>query len=158
MEILLTSVGALVVTFIAVKFFSMKRRHRAASNLVFAKYTFNKLNMAQQNSVHDKAVEIVLASTATRMTGFANEVERYGWYALAMDLLGIHSAVPDNPCWYKIKNPYRAIIPGDSMIYNVSGALQQYNIEVTISSEKGYPSKAAGVKKENKKGKKRSKV
>ncbi|MBL1261978.1 MAG: hypothetical protein COB33_015830 [Thiotrichaceae bacterium] len=147
MEILLYSVGALVITIIAVKLFSMKRRHKAASNLVFAKYTFNKLNIAQQNSVHDKAVEMVLASTATRMTGFANEVERYGWYALAMNALEIHSAVPDNPCWYKIKNPYRAIIPGDSMIYNITGALQQYDIEVKISAEKGYPSKTAGGKK-----------
>ncbi|MCF6323298.1 MAG: AGE family epimerase/isomerase [Gammaproteobacteria bacterium] len=157
MEILLTIVGVLVVTIIAVKLFAMKRRHKAASNLVFAKYTFNKLNMAQQNSVHDKAVEIVLASTATRMTGFANEVERYGWYALAMDLLGIHSAVPDNPCWYQIKNPYNAIIPGDSMIYHVIGALQQYDINVKISSEKGYPDKVTG-KKEKKKGKKKSNV
>ncbi len=151
MEILLTIVGVLVTTIIAIKLFAMKRRHKAASNLVFAKYTFNKLNIAQQNSVHDKAVEMVLASTATRMTGFANEVERYGWYALAMDALRIHSAVPDNPCWYKIKNPYRAIIPGDSMIYNVTGALQQYDIEVKISSEKGYPNKAAAGKKKSKK-------
>ncbi len=157
MEILLTIVGVLVVTIIAIKLFAMKRRHKAASNLVFAKYTFNKLNIAQQNSVHDKAVEMVVASPATRMTGFANEVERYGWYALAMDALGIHSAVPDNPCWYKIKNPYNAIIPGDSMIYNVTGALQQYNIDVKISSEKGYPDKVAG-KKEKKRGKKKSNV
>jgi len=156
-EILFYIVGMLVVTVITVKFFAMKRRHKAASNLVFAKYTFNKLNIAQQNSVHDKAVKMVVASPATRMTGFANEVERYGWYALAMDALGIHSAVPDNPCWYKLKNPYSAIFPGDSMIYNVTGALQQYNIDVKISAEKGYTDKAAG-KKENKKGKKRAKL
>ena len=157
MEILLYSVGALVIAIIAIKLFAMKRRHKAASNLVFAKYTFHKLNISQQNSVHDKAVEMVVASSATNMTGFANEVERYGWYALAMDVLGINSAVPDNPCWYKIKNPYRAIIPGDSMIYNVTGALQQYNIDVKISAEKGYPDKVSGGKKEKKKGKKRSK-
>ncbi len=157
METLLTIVSILVVTIIAVKFFAMKRRHKAASNLVFAKYTFNKLNIAQQNSVRDKAVEIVLASAATRMTGFANEVERYGWYALAMDRLGIHSAVPDNPCWYKIKNPYSAIIPGDSMIYNVTAALQQYGIDMKISSEKGYPDNVTG-RKEKKRAQKKSKV
>jgi len=155
-EILFYIVGMLVVVAITVKLVAMKRRHKAASNLVFAKYTFNKLNIAQQNSVHDKAVEMVIESTATKMTGFANEVERYGWYALAMDALGIHSAVPDNPCWYKIKNPYRAIIPGDSMIYNVTGALQQYNIDVKISAEKGYPDKKPAAK-EKKKGKKKSK-
>jgi len=156
-ETLFYIVGMLVVTVITVKLVAMKRRHKAASNLVFAKYTFNKLNIDQQNKVHDKAVEMVIESTATKMTGFANEVERYGWYALAMDALGIHSAVPDNPCWYKIKNPYRAIIPGDSMIYNVTSVLQQYNIDVKISAEKGYPDKKALAAKEKKKGKKKSK-
>ena len=156
MEIMFYIGATLLVLAIAVKLMHTRNRHRAASNVVFAKYTFNKLNIAQQNSVHDKAVEMVLASD-TRMDGFANEVERFGWYALAMNTIGIHSAVPDNPCWYKIKNPYSAIIPGDAMIYNVVGALQQqYNINVKVSAEKGYPDKVAG-KKEKKKGKKKSK-
>ena len=157
MEIMFYIGATLVVLVIVIKLINTRNRHRAASNMVFGKYTFNKLNTNQQNSVHDKAIEMVLASD-TKMTGFANEVERFGWYALAMDALGIHSAVPDNPCWYKIKNPYRAIIPGDSMIYNVTGALQQqYSIQVKVSVEKGYPDKVASGKKEKKKGKKKSK-
>ncbi len=150
MEIALYIIATVVALVVAIKLVNMRRRHRAASNLVFAKYTFNKLNIAQQNRIHDKAVEMVLTS-GVNMDGFANEVERFGWYALAMDELGIHSLVPDNPCWYKIKNPYRAILPGDSMIYNVTGALQQqYNIDVKISAEKGYPDKKKSGKKRGK--------
>ncbi|HED40228.1 MAG TPA: hypothetical protein ENJ13_07325 [Chromatiales bacterium] len=155
MEIALYIIATVVVLMVVIKLINMRRRHRAASNLVFAKYTFNRLNIAQQNRIHDKAVEMVLTSDVN-MDGFANEVERFGWYALAMNELGIHSLVPDNPCWYKIKNPYRAIIPGDSMIYNVTGALQQqYNIDVKISAEKGYPDKKKSTPKGKKSGKKR---
>ena len=158
MEIMFYIGAALIAITLVVKLVSIKKRHKAASNVVFSKYTFNKQNIEKQNSIHDKAIEMVLASNATKMDGFANEVERFGWYALAMDALGIHSAVPDNPCWYKVKNPYSAIIPGDAMIYKITDALQQqYNIKVEISGKKGYPDKAATEKKENKKGKKKRK-
>ncbi len=157
MQILLYIMGTLVAIIIVMKFFHTKRRHTAASNVLFAKYTFNKLNVDQQNRVHDKAIELVLAS-ATKMRGFANEVERYGWYALALDALAIHSMVPDNPCWYPIKNPYSAITPGDSMLYRVTDALQkQYSIEIEISAKKGYPDKAVALPKKEKKGKNKSK-
>lgn len=150
MEILFYIGATLIVAVLVVKVVNMKRRHKAASNVVFAKFTFNKLNIDKQNSIHDKAIEMVHASD-TNLRGFANEVERFGWYALAMDSLGIHSSVPDNPCWNRVKNPYLAILPGDSMIYNVTGALQQqYNIDVKISADKGY-SKKDGAKKGKKK-------
>jgi len=151
MEILFYIGAALIAIVAAIKIVNLKRRHKAASNVVFAKYTFNKQNIEKQNSIHDKAVELVLAS-GTRLRGFANEVERFGWYALAMDALGIHSAVPDNPCWHSIKNPYVAILPGDSMIYNITGALQQqYDIDIKISAEKGYSKKDGDRKKKGNK-------
>jgi len=154
-EILFYIGATLIVLATAVKLIHVRNRHRAASNLVFAKHTFNQLAVAQQNTVHDKAIEIVLASN-TKMRGFANEVERFGWYALAMNALGIQSTVPDNPSWYKIKNPYSAIIPGDAMIYNVTGALQQqYDITVKISAKKGYPEKSAATAKAKKKANKK---
>lgn len=128
----------LAVVVLTIFYLRSKKRHSAACNVVFAKYTFNKLQPEQQNNIHDKAVEMVLASN-TRLEGFANEVERFGWYALAMNALGINSMVPDNPCWGKVKNPYAAILPGDSMIYNITGALQsQYEIEIKVSADRGY--------------------
>lgn len=142
MEYLFFVILAMVVVVLLTMYLRAKRRHSAACNVVFAKYTFNKLQPEQQNSIHDKAVEMVLASTSTGLQGFANEVERYGWYALAMNALDINSAVPDNPCWSKVKNPYAAILPGDSMIYNITGALRsQYEIEVKVSADKGYDNK-----------------
>ncbi len=157
MEIVFYIGATLIILAIVVKLITTRHRHRAASNVVFAKYSFNRLNIAQQNKVHDKAVEMVLASKQTNMSGFANEVERYGWYARSMNALGIQSAVPDNPSWYNVKNPYRAIIPGDSMIYNITSALQQqYNIDIKISSEKGYPDKPTAGKSQKKRKKKSS--
>ena len=74
-----------------------------------------------------------------KMTGFANEVERYGWYALAMNHIGIESKIPENPAWYRVKNPYVAIFPGNLMIRGVCDSIKQkYNIDVTVSEKKNY--------------------
>ena len=86
--------------------------------------------------VHDTAKELVLGSS-TKLRGFANEVERYGWYALAMEALAIPSQVPENPAWNKVKNPYIAILPGNAMLRRVCGVLNtEYGIDITISEVK----------------------
>ena len=111
-----------------------RRKQRAASNVVFAKYTYSQLNKPQKKKVHERAIELVLGS-GTRTRGFANDVERYGWYAMAMRDMGIHSAVPDNPVWHKIKNPYTAITPGHYFLGLITGYLEK-NYQLTISISK----------------------
>ncbi len=139
-------IGALVLVIVVIKLVKTRQQHKAASNVVFAKYTHSRLNNKQQKAVHEKAKELVLAAD-TKLTGFANEVERYGWYALAMKELGIASMVPENPNWYAVKNPYTAIFPGNYLIRAVSDLLKQkYNLDVHVSEKTNY----AGVKKKDK--------
>ena len=130
------SLGSLLLIIIVLKIVRAKRQHAAAVNVVFAKYTFSKLSKKKQNLVHETAKDLVFG-TDTKLRGFANEVERFGWYALAMDALGIASQVPENPVWNKVKNPYVAIHPGDSMLRAVSGYLHTaYGLDVKISEVK----------------------
>ena len=128
----------LVIVIIVLKVYRTKQAHAAAANIVFAKYTHGKLPKTKQKQVHEKAIELV-KQIEPKIRGFANEVERYGWYALAMDNLGIPSAVPQNPAWNKVKNPYYAIKPGSLLIRGVSAFIaKQYNIDLTVSEAKNY--------------------
>ena len=133
--------GVLILIIIILKIYRTKQQHRAASNVVFAKYTFEKMKKEEQKKVKEKAKALVLSSD-TKLRGFANEVERYGWYALAMHDLGIPSAVPDNPVWHSVKNPYTAILPGSYLIRAVSTyLLSEHNISLNVSEAKNYQAK-----------------
>ena len=126
----------MIFIIILMKIFRTKQQHAAAINVVFAKYTFPKLSQKKQDLVRETAKDLVYGS-GTKLRGFANEVERYGWYALAMDALGIPSQVPENPVWSKVKNPYVAIHPGNSMLRRVCGVLNtEYGIDIQISHVK----------------------
>ena len=130
------SLGSLLLIIVVLKIYRTKQQHAAAMNVVFAKYTFSKLPKKKQDLVHETAKDLVYG-TDTKLRGFANEVERFGWYALAMDALGIASQVPENPAWNKVKNPYLAIHPGNSMLRAVSGYLRNaYGLDVKISEVK----------------------
>ena len=133
--------GVLILIIIVLKVYRTKQQHRAASNVVFAKYTYEKMRKDEQKKVKEKAKSLVLSSS-TKLRGFANEVERYGWYALAMNDLGIPSAVPDNPVWHEVKNPYTAILPGNYLIRAVSSyLLSEHNISLNVSEAKNYQAK-----------------
>ena len=128
----------LVLIIIILKIFRTRQQHNAASNVVFAKYTFSKLSAKQQQEVQAVAKELVLGAPGN-MTGFANEVERFGWYALAMKELNIPSQVPENPSWYTVKNPYVAIFPGSYLIRAVSDSLKKnYQLDVHVSEKRNY--------------------
>lgn len=132
------SLGSLVLIIVVLKIYRTRQQHKAASNIVFAKYTHSRLNAKQQKQVHDRAKELVLRADS-KLTGFANEVERFGWYALAMKDLDIPSQVPDNPAWYPVKNPYYAILPGNRLIDAVCTYIKlNYAIDIQVSKEKNY--------------------
>jgi len=140
-EILAITFGGLILIIIVLKAFRTKQQHKAASNVVFAKYTFEQLKKSEQKKVKEKAKALVLDS-GSKLRGFANEVERFGWYAVAMNTLGIPSAVPENPLWYKVKNPYGAILPGHYLIRAVSTSLAtEYDITISVSEAKNTQAK-----------------
>lgn len=136
--IIASALGVLITIIIVLKVYRTRQQYKAASNLVFAKYTHQKLNGKQQKAVHEKAKQMVLDSNS-KLTGFANEVERFGWYALAMNELNIDSMIPENPHWQKVKNPYLAIFPGNYLIRAVCLSLKNnYGIDIDVSEKKNY--------------------
>ncbi len=125
-------VVGLVLLLLLKIFLDSKKRYGAATNVVFAKYTHSRLKKAEQQKVHDQALAMILESGVSTH-GFANEVERYGWYAVAMDRLGIPSQVPDNPCWHKVDNPYAAIPASSYLIKGVCNHLRRhYSIDISV--------------------------
>ncbi len=124
----------LIALVLIIRFIAARKKHQAAANVLFGKFTFDKLAKKEQQKVHKAAVSMVInSSLSTR--GFANDIERYGWYALAMKSLSISSAVPDNPNWYDVKNPYTAVTAGDKMLYRISSALNHhYSIDIDPAS------------------------
>lgn len=124
------AIGLIVGGWFALRF---KRRHKAAANVLFAKYTWLRLEPARQLEIHQKAITLAMQNGGGTQ-GFANEVEQFGWYALVMAEEGMPSAVPENPVWYRVKNPYRAVQPHDPLIAAISGALKdQFNTNVTVN-------------------------
>ncbi|MDH5257704.1 MAG: hypothetical protein OEX07_06840 [Gammaproteobacteria bacterium] len=126
--------GSIILFLLSMWFFlQFRRRHKAASNILFAKYSWLRLDKKVQLEVHQKAIELALRQ-GKGTQGFANEVEQFGWYALAMSAKGLPSAVPENPSWYSIANPYRAIKSDDPLITTISGALKsQFNANVSVN-------------------------
>jgi len=129
-------VPAIIVLLFIYIYLSIKKRYFAAMNVVFAKYTFPRLSNRQREDVHEHSIAMVKSSN-TKIRGYENEVERFGWYAVAMKDLGIPSAVPENPAWHDVSNPYKAIKPGSMYIRGVSLSLMQnYQIEIKVSDRK----------------------
>ncbi len=135
MEIIFIIVAVLASLLLIKKIVQTKARHRAAANVMFAKYTYLQLPRKDQERIHQTAVSMIGDATVENMA-FANDVQRYGWYALAMDRLNIPSAVPDNPKWYTVKNPYSAIKPGDLMLRGIAKYLKrEYDLDVTVTEK-----------------------
>ncbi|MDH5301944.1 MAG: hypothetical protein OEW58_11340 [Gammaproteobacteria bacterium] len=140
------AIVGVVVLSILYKVIRTKQQHAAAMNVIFAKYTFEKLSEEKRNLVREVAKDLVLSSTSKRR-GYVNEVERFGWFALAMNELGIASMVPENPLWNKVKNPYTAIKPGNKLFSAICGVLKsEYGIDIEISRSMNTLSKAAQEK------------
>lgn len=139
MTTILSTIGLIFGIFAIIKFLRTKKHHAAAMNIIFAKYTYDKLSQDKKKLVREVAKDLVLSSP-TKLEGYKNEVERYSWYALAMNELGIQSKVPENPVWNKVKNPYTAIKPGNRMFDAICGVLKtEYGIDIKISKDKSSP-------------------
>ncbi|NOY73552.1 MAG: hypothetical protein GXP14_14495 [Gammaproteobacteria bacterium] len=118
--------AAAILFLVIMKYRAAKTKHQAAGNVVFAKYTFDKLSVDDQNKVKEKAAQI--ASETVR-----DEIEQYGWYAVAMHTLNIPSAIPDNPSWYHTKRP-DVLRPSDLMLRSVLIFLNRnYNLDIELA-------------------------
>src|SRR3990172_9447097 len=106
----LAVVGGVLFWISVARFWS---RHKAASNALLAKYTFDRLVESDQRLVIDEAVRILdrptypikdPKSTLEQMS----PPERFGFYALALASLGIEPKIGKG--WYDVRNPYAQII------------------------------------------------
>ena len=116
----------------------LRARHRAASNVLFAKYSWLRLDKQGQQQVHECAVQLATAGgRGTR--GFANEVEQFGWYALAMAELGVVSSVPGNPEWHRVNNPYTVLNPYDPVLGAIAGMMKtEIGVNVSVNVDAKY--------------------
>lgn len=135
---ILLGLGAVVSVTGGWFFLRFRTRHHAASNVLLAKYSWLRLDKHSQQRVHERAVELAISDGKGRQ-GFANEVEQFGWYALAMSDMSVPSSVPGNPAWHRVKNPYRALNPEDPVIAAIAGVLKtEFSVNVTVNANDKY--------------------
>ena len=83
-----------------------------------------------------RAKDILYRASGGRLSEYEGEIDMYGWYALAMNELGIPPAVKDYPSWNIVRNPIMAILPGDPKLAGVSRYIKsQFGIDVSVSHE-----------------------
>ncbi|MDH5694539.1 MAG: hypothetical protein OEZ47_15685, partial [Gammaproteobacteria bacterium] len=68
-----------------------------------------------------------------KIDGYEHDVERFGWYAVAMNSLGIPSKMPENPNWHKVKNPSKILKKHDMILVKARNLIKQhYSIDIQI--------------------------
>jgi hypothetical protein len=138
MEIALIIAGLIAATILFLWMRAFSRRREAAINVVLGKATYLALAPDDQSKVSRKAEEILRELMAGRFNGFNSEVDRFGWYAIAMAHLAIPPVVNDYcyPKWYFVDNPFFAILPGDKMVESICRELKnKHRVEVVVSQE-----------------------
>lgn len=102
----------------------------AATNLVAARVTFEKLDKAQQAEVDKVSRRVITACGGSASPEFRNQAQMFGWYALGMRELGIRPAVLLSQ-WNIVKNPF--IVPARRWIDSaIHIAQEKHGISVEV--------------------------
>lgn len=110
-------------------------RHAAAQNIVVAKHTFHLLPENDQLRVKEHAENLVNGLMHGRFEGFNGEIDKYGFYALAMAELNIPSAIREFG-WNYVRNPFTAVLPKDKNLEIVTKYFKyRYHINISISND-----------------------
>jgi hypothetical protein len=111
------------------KFTKDCKKINASDNVVVAKETYEHLTTTEKEEVNNKALEIIRRSGWSQLeVTFDDEVQKFGWYALAMAELRIQPiALLKN--WNFVKNPWLAIIKGDEQL-----KVSQYKLEKALGN------------------------
>lgn len=132
MEILALVATLLVFIFLLKRNLASGKRADAALNVLLAKHVFSRASTAEQERIELRARELM----AERGHGpeFIAEVDRYGWYALAMKELGISPGVKGFKDWKAIADPSIAIKAGDPLLRTAAYLLKsKCGIDVLVS-------------------------
>jgi len=112
------------------------RTAAAANNVVAAAATFQTLSHADQQRVHDFAVEIIRRSgwRGQGEPSFRDDAIRFGWYAHSMAELGIRP-VCISPGWQVIQNPFVAVSVNSNYITTALQRAKKQGFDVQLSRE-----------------------
>ena len=110
------------------------RRSAAANNVVAAAATWETLSLDDRKRVHICAIDAIRDSGWRGATppSFENDVQRFGWYALSMGILGIHPVCVTKG-WNHVRNPFLALPPADTNIDTVIALASKEGFAVKIS-------------------------
>ena len=112
---------------------SIRNRYYAAMNVLMARYTFDRLNRPEQEAIKEEARSIV-AARGLKISGYVHDIERFGWYALAMNALKVKSKLPENPAWYAVHNPTKALKKDDRFLRIAKLMVKQnYGVEIDVT-------------------------
>jgi hypothetical protein len=133
------SVFILLILVTLLIIFNIKRhgdRLFAAKNALLAKYTFSTLDQDKQDEVINKTIDILqrggIEEAIKKINGMA-EREKYSFFALAMEEIGINPAFEKEEWWVKIKNPFIVLIKADKEIKTIQALFSKtYGIKIPL--------------------------
>lgn len=132
MEILALVATLLVFVFLLRRNLASSKRADAALNVLLAKHAWSRMSPDEQGRVEAHTRELMAGRGLA--PEFRGEVDRYGWYALAMNELGISHQVPGFKGWKAIGNPSAAIGSGDPLLSSAAFLLRKKcGIDVSVS-------------------------
>lgn len=112
MNVVFTVLLVLAAIYLVHRHISSNRRLNAAMNVVLAKYTFERLSAPQRSQVELRAQEILL-KCGFQGYEFNGDIEKFGFYAIAMHELDIDHGMEGYPGWNIVQNPFLAVLPND---------------------------------------------
>ncbi len=131
-NILLLVASVFVFVFLLRRNAGSNKRADAALNMLLAKHTFSQLSEDEKAGVELRTREIM--AQRGQAPEFQGDVDRYGWYALAMSELGILHQAQGFKGWKAIGNPSTAIAPGDPLLMAATFLLiKKCGIDVSVS-------------------------
>lgn len=132
MEILALAATVLIFIFLLRRNLASNKRADAALNVLLAKHAFSRLSPDEQDRIALRARDLM--AERGHAAEFQGEVDRYGWYALAMKEMGMSPGVNGFKEWKSIGNPSTAIGAGDPLLRTAAFLLKKKcGIDVSIS-------------------------
>jgi len=128
-SVLLAVIGLIAFIWGITTFWS---KYSAARNALLAKHTWDQLQGDDaRGQVGARVREISGVSTLEMLATFS-PAQTYGFYALAMESLGLPPALPGER-WFSVSNPYRAALGADPELASAKQYFRRkYGVEINL--------------------------
>lgn len=132
MEIVALVATVLIFIYLLRRNLAANKRADAAFNVLLAKHMYSRMSAEDRARVEGRAGELM--GQRGMSPPFSGEIDRYGWYALAMDELGMAHDAKSLKGWKKVANPSTAIGARDPLLATAAYFLKKkYGIEVAVA-------------------------